>query len=294
MSSLAVEASRPGETASLRVGRLMPFALGAIGFAVLFWRPLEMLGRDWWTDPDAGHGLLIAPLAVWLAWRSGLDREGREQPRLGLAALLAAIALRYVAGLAGEWFTMRVSALLAGAALVIYWRGVPQLRRWWLPAVLLLLSIPLPEVAVGSLALPLQLQASKLGAALLHWRSVPVLLAGTVIQMPGRSLFVTEACSGLRSLTALVTLGVLIGALWLKRPASRAAIVLAAIPVAVALNGLRVFLTGFLVFFVDPALGTGFMHLSEGWAVFVVAFLILGGIAAGLARLERLLPARAP
>ncbi len=187
---------------------------------------------------------------------------------------------------------MRLAALLAGAALVIYWRGVPQLRRWWLPALLLLLSIPLPEVVVGSLALPLQLQASKLGAALLHWRSVPVLLAGNVIHMPGRSLFVTEACSGLRSLTALVTLGVLIGGLWLERPLTRAAIVLAAIPVAVVLNGLRVFLTGFLVFFVDPALGTGFMHASEGWAVFVVAFLILGGIAAGLTRLERLIAGR--
>ncbi len=76
-------------------------------------------------------------------------------------------------------------------------------------------------------------------------------------------------------------------------PASRLAIVLAAIPVAVLLNGLRVFLTGFLVFFVDPALGTGFMHLSEGWAVFVVAFLILGALAAGLTRVERLFPARA-
>ncbi len=292
MSSLAVDAAGSPPSLSLRAGRLLPFACGAIGFAVLFWRPLEMLGRDWWTDPDAGHGLLVAPLALWLAWRSRRPGKGQAQPALGLAVLVAAIALRYVAGLAGEWFTMRLSALLAGAALVIYWRGVPQLRRWWLPAVLLLLSIPLPEVVVGSLALPLQLQASKLGAALLHWRSVPVLLAGNVIHMPGRSLFVTEACSGLRSLTALVTLGVLIGGLWLRHPVTRVAIVLAAIPVAVALNGLRVFLTGFLVFFVDPALGTGFMHLSEGWAVFVVAFLILGGIAAGLTRLERLFPAR--
>jgi EpsI family protein len=32
-------------------------------------------------------------------------------------------------------------------------------------------------------------------------RHVPVRLAGNVIQLPGRTLFVTEACSGLRSLT---------------------------------------------------------------------------------------------
>ncbi|HEX9107678.1 MAG TPA: exosortase/archaeosortase family protein [Longimicrobiales bacterium] len=285
MSSVAVEAAGP-RGAELRVGRLLPVALAALGFAVLFWRPLEMLARDWWTDPEAGHGLLIAPLALWLAWRSGVVENARPQVRLGLVLLLGAVVLRYVAGLAGEWFTMRLSALLAGAALVIYWRGLPQLRRWWLPAILLLLSIPLPEMVVGTLALPLQLQASKLGAALLNWREVPVLLAGNVIHMPGRSLFVTEACSGLRSLTALVALGVLIGGMFLKHPVSRWAIVLAALPVAVLLNGLRVFLTGFLVYFVDPALGTGFMHMSEGWAVFVVAFLLLGGLAVLLVRIE--------
>jgi len=285
MSSVAVEVAGPrGE--ELRVGRLLPVALAAVGFVVLFWRPLDMLVRDWWTDPEAGHGLLIAPLALWLAWRSGVDEQARPQVKLGLVLLVSAVVLRYLAGLAGEWFTMRFSALLAGAALVVYWRGLPQLRRWWLPAVLLLLSIPLPEMVVGTLALPLQLQASKLGAALLHWRDVPVQLAGNVIQMPGRSLFVTEACSGLRSLTALVALGVLIGGMWLKHPVSRWLIVLAALPVAVLLNGLRVFLTGFLVYFVDPVLGTGFMHMSEGWAVFVVAFLILGGVAALLVRLE--------
>jgi len=292
MSSVAADIAG-ARAEPVRLSRVLPIAFAALGFAVLFWRPLAMLGRDWLTDPDAGHGLLVAPLAVWLAWRGGVDERGQAQPRLGLALLVAAIVLRYVAGLAGEWFTMRLSALLAGAGLVIYWRGLGQLRRWWLPGVLLLLSIPLPEMVIGTLALPLQLQASRLGAALLHWRSVPVVLAGNVIHMPGRSLFVTEACSGLRSLTALITLGVLIGGLWLKRPLLRATIVLAAIPVAVALNGLRVFLTGFLVYFVDPALGTGFMHLSEGWVVFVVAFAILGGIAAGLTRLERLVAGRA-
>ena len=44
-----------------------------------------------------------------------------------------------------------------------------------------------------------------MGAALLEWRNIPVELNGNVIQVPGRQLFVTEACSGLRSLTALVS-----------------------------------------------------------------------------------------
>jgi exosortase len=164
---------------------------------------------------------------------------------------------------------------------------VRQLLRWWLPALLVVLSVPLPVVVMGSLALPLQLKASEWGAALLELRHVPVLLAGNVIQLPGRSLFVTEACSGLRSLTSLVALGLLVGGVWLRTPWSRLLLVLLAVPVAMVLNAVRIFLTGFFVFYVDPRLAEGFMHYTEGWVIFVVAFAILGAGAAGLAALER-------
>jgi len=97
---------------------------------------------------------------------------------------------------------------------------------------------------------------------------------------------VTEACSGLRSLTALLSLGVLAGGLWLRYPISRAILIAGAIPVAVALNGVRVFLTGFLVFFVDPKMGEGFMHLTEGWLMFVIAFGLLGLLAWAVATVE--------
>jgi exosortase len=181
---------------------------------------------------------------------------------------------------------MRFSMLAAAAGLVIFYFGLRQVIHWWLPAALIILSVPLPAVVLSSLALPLQLQASQIGAALLEWRNVPVRLNGNVLQIPGQTLFVTEACSGLRSLTALLSLGVLIGGLWLRYPVTRLLLIALALPVAVLLNGVRVFLTGFLVFFVDPALGEGFMHLTEGWIIFVVAFAILGAITWVLLRLE--------
>src|SRR6185295_18119367 len=147
--------------------------------------------------------------------------------------------------------------------------------------------VPLPAVVLGSLALPLQLKASQWGAALLKLRHVPVRLAGNVLYLPGRSLFVTEACSGLRSLTSLLALGLLIGGLWLKSAWSRVALVLVAIPVAMVLNAIRIFLTGFFVHFVDPRLAEGIMHVTEGWAIFVVAFIILALIAWLLTSVER-------
>ena len=102
----------------------------------------------------------------------------------------------------------------------------------------------------------------------------------------GQQLFVAEACSGLRSLTALLSLGVLIGGLWLRYPVTRIVLVLAAIPVAMVINAVRIFLTGFLVYHVSPDLGEGFMHMSEGWFLFVLAFAMLGALAWVFTRLE--------
>lgn len=267
--------------------RWPPLALAALAFSLLYAGPARTLMRDLWTNPDAGHGLLLLPLAGVLAWRSGISSRASPQPLFGLALLTMAVMLRYLSGLAAELFTMRLSMVLAALALVVIYAGVRQVLHWWLPVALVLLSIPLPVVVLGSLALPLQLQASQMGAALLEWRHVPVRLDGNVIQLPGRTLFVTEACSGLRSLSALLALGVLIGGLWLRHPATRLLLLLLALPVAIILNGVRVFLTGFLVYFVDPALGDGFMHMTEGWLIFVFAFAILGAISWLLLQVEQ-------
>ncbi len=266
--------------------RLLPLVATVAAFTVLFWSPMMTLGRDWWSDPDAGHGLLLAPLAVYLAWKSGIKEGAKGQPAAGLAILVLAVLLRYVSGLAAELFTMRASMLGAVFGLVVFHLGFRQLLHWWLPASLLVLSVPLPAVVLGSIANPLQFRASQMGAGLLEWRHVPVQLSGNVIRLPGRALFVTEACSGLRSLASLISLGLLIGGLWLRHPINRVLLIAAAIPVAMLLNGIRVFLTGFLVFYVDPKLGEGFMHVTEGWIIFVVAFAILGGIAALLNHAE--------
>jgi exosortase len=253
--------------------------MAALAAAILFTLPATTLARDWWHDSEAGHGLLLAPLAAWLAWRRGLSPDRASNQTLGLAVLLTAVILRYLGGLAAELFTLRFSMVLAAAGLTLFAWGVPQLRRWWLPFALLVLAIPLPTLVTNALALPLQFKASSMGAALLAWRDVPVKLSGNVILLPGRQLFVTEACSGLRSLAALVSLGVLVGGLWLRTPVARLIVLALTIPVAILVNAVRVFLTGFLVYFVSPKLGEGFLHLTEGWLLFVVAFAILGSVA---------------
>lgn len=267
----------------------VPVAIAAAFFVVLFAKPMQLLARDWWNNPEAGHGLLLAPLALWLVWRSGVRPEARPNVALGTALLVGAAVVRYLSGLAAELYTMRMSMVMALVGLTVFAYGMRQAFRWWLPFTLIWLSVPLPELITATLAAPLQLQASEMGAALLGWRDVPVLLAGNIIHMPGgHQLFVAEACSGLRSLTALLSLGVLLGGMTLRWPVSRVLLIAIAIPIAILINGIRVFLTGFLVFFVSPEMGEGFMHTTEGWLMFLVAFVMLGAVAWVIGRGESL------
>ena len=263
-------------------------AVTAIAFAVLFGAPAVSLARDWWTMPEAGHGLLIAPLCVWFAWKR---RGAAKAPRavLGGAILVVAVLVRVLSDMAAEHYTTRLSMVFALVGLTVFFLGVRQLIAWWLPVALLTLSIPLPEIVVAGLALPLQFQASELGASILRARHVPVELMGNVLRLPGHELFVTEACSGLRSLTALLSLGVLVGGTSLHHPLSRTVLVLVAIPIAILVNGIRVFVTGFAVYFISPAAGEGILHITEGWLLFIAAFVALCVVALVVRRVERAL-----
>ena len=293
--------TRPPYRSGIVSVRAMPtdsriaLVLTGVAFVLLFAKPMRLLATAWWTDPNSGHGLLLAPLALWLAYKAGPAEGTTPQRLLGALIIGLAVVLRYASDLAAELFIMRGSMVLALVGLVVWDAGIKQVQHWWLSIALVVLSIPIPEVVLNSVALPLQFTASQIGASLLEWRQIPVLLSGNVIRIPGQELFVAEACSGLRSLTALLSLGVLLGGLFLNRWVSRGILLALTIPIAIVINGVRVFLTGFLVFFVSPALGQGFMHTSEGMVMFGAAFVLIAGAAWVLGSVERrVAPVRAP
>ena len=294
MTAVTHESARARFQSFAEWPRYLPAACAAASFSLLFARPFETLVRDWWTLPDAGHGILLAPIAIGLAWKAGIHPAAARNVLFGATILIAAVLLRGASSLAAELFTMRLSMIGGLLGLTVYFGGVRQAVRWRLPFILLVLAIPLPQLITQAITLPLQFQASELGAYLLSARGVPVLLTGNVIRIPGHELFVTEACSGLRSLSALMSVAILAGAFFLRTAVARIGLLLVAVPIAIAINGVRVFLTGFLVHFASPSLGTGFMHATEGWLLFLISLSALAGAAAIAAVGERALIRKRP
>jgi exosortase A len=261
----------------------MPFptlaALGPVlvGVLVAYLPVLRKLVYDWGHDDNYSHGFLIVPIALYLIW------ERREQlaaarPAPSIVGLLIAIAslLVLVAGeLGSELFLMRVSLIgvLVGTVLFVY--GWEHLRVAWFPLAFLLLMIPIPAIIFNQIAFPLQLVASRFGETVLQLWNIPVLREGNVITLPNTQLQVAEACSGIRSLISLLTLGIVYGYFTDSRLSVRGAIALGAIPVAILANGLRVAGTGIAAYYYGQEAAEGFFHEFSGWVVFVVSLVMM-------------------
>ena len=229
--------------------------------------------RQWGADDDYSHGFFVVPLALFFAWeRRDALRTAERRPTIAGLAVLAASLVCFVAGQFGaELFLTRISLIGVLTGLVLFTWGVSHARLLAFPLAFLVLMVPLPSIVFNHIAFPLQMLASQAGETIIAASGIPVFREGTVLQLPGRALEVAEACAGIRSLISLLMLAIVLGYFTERRIGARVAIALAAIPIAVVANAIRVAGTGMLSYWVSPAAAEGFFHTFSGWLVFVVA-----------------------
>jgi len=245
--------------------------------AWLYGSILFHLAKQWSNDANFSHGFFVPAFSLFVLWRerARLVREPREPSSWGLLIVAFALSVLVVGVLGAELFLSRISLLLLIAGLVIFFRGWPLFRAVLFPWAFLILMIPIPAIVFSQITFPLQMLASKVAALLLPIAGVPVLREGNVITLPAMSLEVAEACSGIRSLLSLATLAIIYGYLAETRMWVRVVLALAAIPIAVVANSLRIVGTGLLVQYWDPDKAEGFFHTFSGWLVFVVSLAML-------------------
>jgi exosortase len=264
---------------------LIALALVAAGFAVLYRNVVFKLVHDWGTDDNYSHGFLIVPIALYLIWeRRGRLAEAAPRPsNLGIVVILGSVAVLGAGILGAELFLTRISILGVLAGIVLFLYGWQHLRILGFPLAFLLLMIPIPAIIFNQIAFPLQLLASRFGELALNIAGIPVLREGNVITLSNTTLYVAEACSGIRSLISLLTLAIVYGYVIERRNWARVTLALASIPVAIVANGFRVAGTGILAYHVGPEAAQGFFHEFSGWLVFVVAFILLFAVQRAIA-----------
>jgi len=272
------QAEAPAGAASRSV---WPWVLGlavALGVGTVYRDVLSHLVWQWAHDEDYNHGFLIVPLALYFAWdkRETLRALPVQPSRWGAVLLAASLLVLVVGSVGAELFLQRISLIGVLAGLVWLILGSAFLQALLFPIAFLVFMVPLPAIVMNAIAFPLQLFAAKTATFCMQVAGVPVLREGNVIVLSSTTLEVAEACSGIRSLQALLALGAVYG--YMTTPHStwkRWALVLLSIPIAIAANAFRVSGTGFLAHFWSPEAAQGFYHTFAGWLVFVVAFALL-------------------
>ena len=234
---------------------------------VLFWPSLTHLVYTWSTDDNYSHGFLVPLISLYFAREASVDEplQRRGGLILGCALLVLCLVGRMAATIVPVGVLSDLAFVAGLAGLVSALAGRQAIGRYGFALFFLVFMIPLPLALYSAIASPLQLLVSRVAAVLLGFMGIPVLCQGNTMTLPGDvHLFVAEACSGMRQLSGFLALTTAVA--WFSpRPLwYRLVIVASSIPIALTANLLRVTLTAWLAYAVDPALARGQFHTVEG------------------------------
>jgi exosortase len=266
-----------------------------------------------WLDPraESDHGWLILGISLWLFWRNlrrpGQSLEqgagGREQEEsrsvpatpnsklqtpnfAAFAAMLAGLLLHAV-GFAAQ--QARVSII----GLLIFAWGTLRLaggRRWGdaaiFPLGFMLFAIPIN--VLDSIGFWLRMWVIEASTVLAHSAGIEVVRSGTQLLAPdGRYNYdVAAACSGVRSLTALAALSLLVGYLSFKSWLRRVFVLLLCFPLVYLGNVARIASIIFAAQIGGPKWGDA-AHDVMGYGIFVI---VLGGVMGATTLMQKWLP----
>jgi len=239
---------------------------------VLFWPAFQFAWDKWGTDPNYGHAYFVPLAAGYLVWRKRTAVQSVvSKPSLtGFALVVPAIALHVIAANAGLLRFSMVSLVATVAGALVIFSGWGMFRLFAFPLVLLLLAVPIP-LYLESATLPMKLMASAASTGILNTFGLSVYTEGTIIHLSNMTLEVATACSGLRSLVLVTTVGAFYGYVSRKSNVRRWIIFASSIPIAVGANIARIVVTAVLSNLTSAEVTHKLIHDFSGMFVFVVA-----------------------
>lgn len=241
-----------------------------------YWPTLSNMVHAWESQPDYSHGYLVIPLALFFLWtrRGSLARDEMSPSWWGALFLLTVMAVRVSAGryylIPLDGWTLPLT--IAGAVWLLW--GAKTLR-WSAPAIAFLwFMVPIPYSAERWLSVPLQSLATKLSTIALVMLGQPAIAEGNVILLGDHTLFVEEACSGMRIFIGIFALAFAFALFSRWSWWQKGIVLLSVLPVAIAANVTRIVVTGLLYQWVSSDAGQKFSHDVAGFVMIPFAALI--------------------
>jgi len=227
---------------------------------------LRGMAQQWAGDEDMGHGFLVPVVIAFIVWRERKRWLALpvEPSAWGPVLVLAGACLQFFSIMGAGLFLGSVALVVSTIGAILWLGGFRWLRAWTLPLLLTLFMLPKLAVVYNQATLPLQLLASRMAAGILTLTGVGVIRAGNILDVGGHQVAVAEACSGIRYLLPLGFMAVVFAYVADSKPWMRVALLVAAAPIAIAANALRVAFSAY-----SPRLADGTMHQLLGLVIFV-------------------------
>jgi exosortase D (VPLPA-CTERM-specific) len=238
---------------------------------VVFSESLLELVQRWSAQEEYSHGFLIPLIVAWLLWtrRDAIVASIGRPSWAGPVLILIAAAMHIVGKLSALYMLSQLGFITAVIGVVLGFGGYSLLKVTFVPIIFLIFAIPLPYFIDAMLSFRLQLISSELGVFFIRLFQIPVYLEGNVIDLGVYKLQVVEACSGLRYLYPLMSLGFLVAYFFQAPLWQRALVFLSTIPITIVMNSFRIGIVGVLVNSWGPQDADGALHMFEGWIIFV-------------------------
>ena len=277
---------------ALRATSRLPWlALGVAAAAALgLYAPVVAgMAAEWSAFPSLSHGFAVPLIAAYLLWhrRRLLAEAPVEGSLAGLPLIMLALGMLVLGTLGGEPFVARLSLPLALFGTVLFLMGPPIARQAWLGIAYLVFMIPLPYVALKALTYQSRLFDAGITAAALGWLRVPVLRDGVMLHLPNMTLEVADDCSSVPAIAALLALGAAYGQMQERPTWIRATLTLAAAPLGLLSNVVRLILTALGAYYLGPIALENTIHKFNGTTVFLATVVLLVALDALLTRIWR-------
>lgn len=249
---------------------------GLAALLVYSYFPALIMASSAWSNAQYAHGWIVplfsAALLFW--WHRPARLPVALSARIvGMSVLLASFALRLAAAryriVTIDMYTF-VPALIGVFLMVGGWSTL----RWaWAPLAFLIFMFPLPDEATRYLLGPLQTIATMVSTFALQTLGLEAHREGNQIILGEMHLGVVDACSGLRMLTIFCALAVGMVMVGKRTWWENAVILGSAIPIALAVNSIRITVTGVLFQFADSEFAERVFH---DWAGLLMMPLAIG------------------
>lgn len=260
------------------------------GCFVISYLPVwKKLFINWYSSDDYSHGFFILPICAYILW-SKKDRFKTipiEQSWLGFFIAVGSLMV-FLFSFYAEISTLASLSLVSFIAGAIYYLfGFNILKECAFPLFILLFMIPIPAQIYSQLTIPLQLLVSKISTGFVSIVGIPIYREGNVIHLPGRTLAVVQACSGLRSLMSLLTLSAVFSYFTLNSTVLRSLLFISGVPAAILVNIFRVVLIIFAFQYFEFDLTKGKIHTVFGVIIFVIAVVIVAATRSALLKWDK-------